>query len=182
MKRYLQLAAGLLVLLSGLGIYLRHQMGSASGNSSASLAARPAILPPTAREQVLIDTVHHTITEVTRNAKGQTESKRSFLGTGTTITESVSGAVKVQTDTFGTELSPSLGVLYGSDLTMRGAASLGLLHLSRYEVGVGLCVGSSASSARAFVSLTYNVRGNVLLGVYADNHKEIGGMATLKLF
>jgi hypothetical protein len=145
-------------------------------------AISSATLPLNVQEKVIVNQHTHTLTEVTRNEKtGKTEIKKEWLPPTAAIDIFSSGkAAKAQTRKFGTEISPSVGVIYGTDTTMRGEVSLGLLYFERWELGLGLGMGSQFSSARAIANVTYNAYDNILVGIYGDNHRSVGVIVGLR--
>jgi len=76
-------------------------------------------LPSDDTEKVVINEHTHTITEITRNEKGQTEIKKSFLPPTAAVEYKKDGSVNISKRSWGTELVPTVGIAYGSDLTPR---------------------------------------------------------------
>lgn len=138
------------------------------------------VLPPQDAEKLIINEHTHSIIDITRRINGTTQTKKSFLGPNTSVEIFAHGGTKVTTRSWGTEVSPSIGVLYGSDTTLRAAGSLGLLYRQRFEFGIGLGMASHINEARALVDLQYNAYDNIMAGLFIDNHKSVGVIATLK--
>lgn len=138
-------------------------------------------LPPNDKEKLIINEHTHTITEVKRNAQTKKiEVVRHYTGPVTGVEEQTDGTIKITTRKWGTELSPSVGILYGSDTTLRAAGTLELFYYERFGIGVGLGMGAQLNSARALVFASYNCYGNMNTGIYVDNQKHAGVIATLR--
>lgn len=153
---------------------------SRSGDRRVDSSIVSVQLPANDQEKLIVNEHTHTITEVTRNAQGKVETKKVYLPPVADVEESNGGSIRVTGRIWGTELSPSAGILYGSDLQLRGALSLGVLYFARFELGLGGAMGASTSSARLIATLQYNVYNNIMLGAYVDNHNDAGVIATLK--
>lgn len=173
MRRILYVSIALSVLFLA-WIYLRMH------NLRTDRATSSIVLRKDDREKVILNQHTHTITEVTRNAQGKTEIKREFFPNGAAIEESKSGTITVTGRKWGTEISPALGILYGSDFSLRGVGTLGLLYYTRLEFGVGLSMGTRIDTARPVVDVTYNCYDSIIVGAYVDNHRDAGVITGLK--
>ncbi len=82
------------------------------------------------------------------------------------------GTVRITSRTYGSEISPFIGLGIDAQARGRGALGVNLFYWQRYEFGGGLTVGAGASAPiRAFVHASYNVWNNTHMSAGVDNHK-----------
>jgi hypothetical protein len=139
-------------------------------------------LGPNDQTKIIIDQKHHTITRVDLQKDGSESVKKSYLNPHgpVSVAEEKSGNTIIVQRTWGTEINPAVGLVYGSDFTLRAAGSLQLFYIQRWEAGLGVAMGSQLSSTRAFASVSYNVYNNILVGAYLDNHRDAGVICSIR--
>lgn len=155
--------------------FVRHR-----ADKHIDVAVSSPTLAPSDREKLIINQHTHTLTEVTRDAKGNVKIKKEYLPSTANVEEHNDGSIQVSGRKWGTEISPSAGVLYGSDFTLRAAGTLGLFYCQRFDIGIGVGMASHINSARALVAIQYNFYGSMLVGAYVDNHRDAGVLCSLR--
>lgn len=138
-------------------------------------------LAPTESAKVIVDPRRHTVTTVTRTADGRTDTRATYLPpSGASISVGKNGSVLVTTRSWGTEISPFVGVALGSDIRGRASLGLNLFYVQRWEMGGGLLLNTDIRDTRLFAHVSYNVYGNYYVSVGADNRRTAHLMAGLK--
>lgn len=138
-------------------------------------------LKPSEQTKFIVDPRRHTITTVTRRADGGTDTKATFLPTtGASISIGKDDSVLVTSRSWGTEISPFVGVALGSDIRGRATLGLNLFYVQRWEVGGGLLLNTDVHDTRLFTHVSYNAYNNIYISLGIDNRRTAHVMAGLK--
>lgn len=163
----------IVVLLLAIYGYIQHKIDQNKDRSIIS-----TVLKPNEREKLIINEKNHTITTITRDG-----TKVQPIGPKSSITVGDDGKITIQTRTFGTELSPFIGVGFDSGITGRAALGLNGFYWRQFELGCGISDSfTNVKDARLFVQGSYNFYGNMAIGITVDNHKTIGALLSVRLF
>lgn len=141
------------------------------------------ILPAADKEKLIIDPRHHTIEVLNRKSNGDTQIQRKYLNPRgpTAIEEKQDGSIVVTQRAYGTELSVFAGVGMGTDVQPRAAVGLNLYYVHSFDFGMGfLATSDVVHDSRAMVEASYNFIDNLSIGVYVDNRKDAGVLATVR--
>lgn len=152
-----------------------------NGKTDAAIVSQT--LAPDDKAKVIVDTKRHTITTVTRSPDGVLEhtiSVTKYLAPTASIEVKQDGTVVVTSRSFGTELSPWMGVSFDTEKHARITLGPNWFYWRRYELGSGLSIRTSDLDPRVFISASYNVYANTLLMVAVDNHKAVSLGLALK--
>lgn len=147
-------------------------------NTRADKQIASTVLPPRAKEKIVIDQPHHTITTIT--SKG---TKKQYLNPNgpVSVIENTNGTTTVSQRSWGTMVRPVAVAGLSSDFRMRVGGGLDLFYIQRFEAGAGLYTDPlSVKDVRAFVQVGYNVYSDVLIGLSLDNHHDVALLASLK--
>lgn len=140
-------------------------------------------LPPQDKEKLIVDPRHHTIEILNRKPNGETQIQKKYLNPRgpTAIEEKQDGTIIVTQRTYGTELGVFAGVAMGSDVQPRAALGLSLFYIHSFDLGMGfLSTSDVGHESRAMLEASYNFIDNLSIGVYVDNHKDAGVLATVR--
>jgi len=159
--------AGVLVWISG----YRH------GASRSPAGPNPAtVLPVNETERITVDPEKHTLTiQTPMKVKVITLPERK-----STIDILKNGEVKVTSPQFGLEHHMFIG--YGLSDTGRFMAGIDGLYYKHLDLGVGLGMQFGNHSPIAFAKLSYNVYGNMQVGMLYDSNQSIGAVLSVRLF
>lgn len=134
----------------------------------------PPILPKEDKEQIIVDTRHHTITRVTE--KG---TQVTYLPEKPTVIDLRKGGdVVVHSPQYGYQVRPYVGLVFSDDA--RGALGLDLFYFKRLNVGMGMALRFDGRDGRLYAALSYNVSGNMYAAVTLDHKKTPGAMLALR--
>lgn len=163
---------GLVVSILG-AVFL---LGRCSRPTSTRPPKPPTVLPPADSEQILVNPARHQLTIVT--------------GTGTrTMTlpdrESVidvlkDGGVKITSPQYGWERHMFVGVV-GADHFRIGAGMDGL-YWKRLDLGIGIADQVGEYTPVVFAKLTYNIKGNLQVGIAYQTNRYVGGTLAVRMF
>lgn len=144
-------------------------------------------LPAGDKAKVIIDEKRHeiiTVAEAPRHigdsGPRQIVTTKRFLAPNASIETKPDGTVVVTSRSWGTELSPWVGISIDSEKHARVGLCVNWFYWQRLELGSGLSIRTSDLDPRVFVSAGYNVYSNLLLNATIDNHKAIGIGVALK--
>lgn len=134
--------------------------------------ASSTVLPPNAKEKIVVDPVKHEIDIIKPNGDVQ---KGYLPDRPTQIIENKDGTITVIDHKFGTEIKPYLGVGGALDSTPRVQLGLDLLYFHRFDLGLGVDSDPAKfSDTRTNLNLSYNFYSNTSLAVSIDNHHVPG--------
>jgi len=170
---YVAIIAVLLIL----GYKWRHKHDAAIDTKVTS-----QVLPKEDKAKYIIDQKRHRITEikVADNGHGTTE-RTSYLPDKASVEILKDGTVKVTSRSWGTEVSPFVGLGVGSDIRVKASLGINGFYFQRWEAGGGLSVNlSQPKDVRAFLHVSYNVYSNCILSIGVDNHKAVQALVGLK--
>ena len=89
------------------------------------------------------------------------------------------GNTEVTSKQFGTELRPYIGVTMSDKFRL--TAGLDLLYWKRWDLGLGVAGQVGNHAPVVFLNPSYNVWGNVQLGLVFDNKQNVGLSLTVRL-
>lgn len=158
-------------IIVGLFIFGWVRLGKTDGIRDAQTVSQT--LPAGDKAKVVIDAKRHTVTTVTRSAKGVLGNTVQFLAPNASIETKPDGTVVVTSRSWGTELSPWTGLSVDTETHARGSLGLNLVYWQRWELGAGVSCQLAAFNPRMFIGGSYNVYSNILLTAAIDNHKAV---------
>jgi hypothetical protein len=166
LKEIFAILAAILILILGWKELYRHDKVK-----TASIVS--TVLPSDDEAKVIVNPAKHTVTVVTSGG-----SRTSYLPPHATAFEvSKAGAVKIDEQAYGTEISPFIGFAFSD--TGRLALGVNLLFVHRWELGLSVFPTVSGSfSARVGPVVSYNVWSNTSLFVgVTDKLSPVGGLS-----
>lgn len=136
----------------------------------------PAVLPAGDIEQLRVNPETHQLIIITsRGTQTVTLPDRT-----STIDVLKNGSVKVTSPQIGLEHHIFVGML-GSDHLRVGAGMDGF-HFKKLDIGIGIADQVGAYTPIAFAKATYNIRGNMQVGVVYQSNQYVGGILAVRLF
>ena len=141
-------------------------------NNSSGLS----VLPKGDVEQIHINPARHTI-----RIQTATEIKTLTLpDQQSTIDVNKNGSVSITSKQFGLEHHFYAGAVLSD--TGRFAVGADLLYYKRCDLGLGLADQFGQHTPIVFVSATYNVYGNINVGMMYGTNRYVGGIVSVRLF
>lgn len=139
-------------------------------------SAAPAVLPPNDTEQIVVDPSRHTISMLTRTGRKTV----TLPDRPSTIDVLKDGQVKVTSQQIGFEHHLFIAAL-GADHARLGFGMDGW-YFKRLDVGGGIADQIGNYTPVLFAKATYNVKGNLQLGLVYQSNQYIGGILAVRVF
>jgi hypothetical protein len=136
----------------------------------------PAVLPSNDNEQITVDPSTHQLV-ILRPGQRIVET---LPDRASTIDIRKDGQVIVTSKQFGFEHHLFVGLL-GSD-HLRVGTGLDGFYWKRLDIGVGIADQVGAYTPIGFAKVTYNIKGNMQLGLVYQTNKYIGGVLAVRVF
>jgi hypothetical protein len=135
----------------------------------------PSALPPSDKEQIVVDPRNHTL--VIKRLTGTTVTHLPDRQSVIDIRKD--GTTTVTASQFGLECVPFVGLGYSDNVRI----SLGLdgLYWKALDLGAGIGITPSGTNPRVFISLGYNVKDNLRVAFTVDHTKQPGIMLSLRI-
>lgn len=140
--------------------------------------ASSTVLPPDAKEKIVVDPSKHEIEIIKPNGDIQ---KGYLPDRPTQIIEKKDGKLDIVDHKYGVEVRPYLGVGGSLDGTARIHAGTDLFYFHKLDLGTGLDFNagvfkdiSSFKDTRLSINVSYNFYSNTSLALSVDNRKFVG--------
>ncbi len=159
---------GVLVWLSG----YRH-----GANHTLPRGPNPStVLPVNVTERITVDPEHHTISiQTPTGIHTETLPDRK-----STIDLDKNGKLKVTSSQFGLEHHVFFGL--GMSDNLRLTAGVDGVYYKKLDLGIGLGMQIGEHSPIVLAKLSYNVLGNMQLGVMYGSNKSLGAILSVRVF
>jgi len=164
----LRYKVGLVVVVLG-SVFLYGRCGRAKPNV-------PSVLPPNDAEQITVDPSTHQLV-ILRPGKRIVETLPDRLST---IDIRKDGQVIVTSKQLGFEHHMFIGII-GSD-HLRVGAGPDLWYFKRLDLGIGIADQIGNYTPVIFAKVTYNIKGNLQVGLVYQSNKYIGGILDVRVF
>lgn len=136
-----------------------------------------AVLPPNDSEQITVDPSTHQLIILRPNGQRIVES---LPDRASTIDIRKNGVVDVTSKQLGLEHHLFVGVL-GSDHARIGVGMDGF-YWEKLDLGLGIGDQVGPYTPIAFVKATYNIKGNMQVGIVYQSNQYIGGIISVRVF
>lgn len=136
----------------------------------------PAVLPQNDIEQIRVNPDTHQL--IITTAKGT--QMVTLPDRTSTIDVLKNGSVKVTSPQLGLEHHLFMGVL-GSDHTRIGVGLDGFYY-KKLDLGLGIADQVGTYTPIAFVKATYNIKGNMQVGIVYQSNQYVGGIIAVRVF
>ena len=162
-----------LVLAALAGVFLWGRRSKTRG----SVVPKPAaVLPSNDAEQITVDPSTHQLV-ILRPGKRIVET---LPDRASTIDIRKDGQVVVTSKQLGLEHHVFIGVL-GSD-HLRVGVGMDAFYYKKLDLGIGIADQIGAYTPVVFAKATYNIKGNLQLGLVYQSNKYIGGIVSVRVF
>ena len=144
--------------------------------TSGPKSSVPAVLPSSDIEQLLVDPETHQLTILTK-----TGTQTVILPDRTsTIDVLKGGVVKVTSPQMGLEHHLFVGVTASDHVRL--ATGIDGFYYKKLDIGIGIADQAGMYTPVAFVKATYNIKGNMQLGIVYQSNQYIGGVLAVRVF
>lgn len=133
-----------------------------------------AVLPKEDREQLIVDTRHHTITIV----KAEGTEIQYLPEVPTTVDIRKDGTVRVMAQKWGPEIRPFIGLAFSDNA--RFGIGVDILYWHRFNLGAGIAPRVDFRDGRGFVSVDYNLVDNLYVSIGVDHKKTPQAMLSMR--
>ena len=151
-------------------------LGRCGGRSTDHKAILPAVLPVNDSEQITVDPSTHQLI-VLRPGKRIVET---LPDRPSTIDIHKDGQVIVTSKQIGLEHHMFVGIL-GAD-HVRIGAGLDAFYYKKLDLGIGMADQVGMYTPIAFAKATYNIKGNMQVGIVYQSNQYIGGILSVRVF
>jgi hypothetical protein len=147
------------------------------GKSRTGVSPTPNVLPLNDAEQITVDPSTHQLVILRPNGERIVET---LPDRPSTIDILKNGTVNVTSKQFGFEHHMFIGLL-GSD-HLRVGAGADLWYFKKLDLGIGIADQMGAYTPIVFGKVTWNVKGNLQVGLIYGSNKYIGGVLAVRIF
>jgi hypothetical protein len=163
---------GLIVLVLGSAFLLGRCGRKQPGNNTS-----PTVLPANDAEQITVDPSTHQLTILRPGGQRIVET---LPDRPSTIDILKNGTVNVTSKQFGLEHHMFIGIV-GSDHARIGVG-LDAFYYKKLDIGVGVADQAGMYTPIIFAKATYNIKGNMQVGIVYQSNQYIGGIVSVRIF
>jgi len=162
---------GLVVAVLGAVFCLGRCQRSSAGRPSA-----PAVLPPQDLEQIRVNPdTHQLIIQTAKGIQTVTLPDRT-----STIDVLKNGMVKVTSPQMGLEHHMFAGAVLSDHA--RIGVGMDAFYWKKLDLGLGIADQIGSYTPVAFAKATYNIKGNLQVGLVYQSNKYVGGIVAVRIF
>ena len=162
---------GIVIILGSVFLF-----GRCGGRTTGPKSTLPTVLPPNDIEQISVNPDTHQL--VIQTAKGiQTITLPDRTST---IDVLKNGTVKVTSPQMGLEHH----IFAGAVLSDHARIGIGMdaFYYKKLDIGLGVADQIGSYTPVAFAKVTYNVKGNMQVGIVYQSNQYVGGIVAVRIF
>lgn len=165
--------AGAIVLL---GVFILGRCGRIPQKPTGVAQTPGSVFPPNDAEQITVNPATHQLIILRPNQR----IVETLPDRASTIDIRKDGRVVVTSKQFGLEHHMFIGLIGAEHI--RIGAGLDGLYYKKLDLGIGIADQAGMYTPIVFVKATYNIKGNLQIGLVYQSNQYVGGVLSARLF